>query len=203
MKEQFDMRGDQLALNTSADRGGQHGEVDQHIEAAASTGAGGESGRADGGVTTGGPTATGLTAVPYGADQVDGAHSGSGGGGGAGGGGVEERVRTLLEKRDECARLRDYIDKLVAEVRRQDEAAAAEVLDGLPALRAPSKPSGGGDDGGTERELQRLSAAQLEELAGRTDGDMAVLEEYVDKLLENICEHCPTLLETSEVLSGI
>eukprot|EP00041_Stephanoeca_diplocostata_P025669 m.677460 g.677460 ORF g.677460 m.677460 type:complete len:839 (+) comp22796_c0_seq2:481-2997(+) len=93
---------------------------------------------------------------------------------------------TLELKQEDAVRLRKYIDQLMGEVLKQDEAASSAVFNGLPRLQQDTNfiPT------------ETMKDRELQALVDQREADVATLEEYVDTLLNRIVEHCPRLLET-------
>eukprot|EP00040_Diaphanoeca_grandis_P033742 m.207333 g.207333 ORF g.207333 m.207333 type:complete len:864 (+) comp32981_c0_seq2:108-2699(+) len=105
--------------------------------------------------------------------------------------GVTQRsdlVETLEVRRTESKGMRNYIDQLLEQVRSEDETTVQRIMVELPTLP----------------ECDNVDAESLDDAAIKdrilTESDtLFTLEQYVDQLLNQILQHCPSLLESGSL----
>jgi len=96
-----------------------------------------------------------------------------------------ELVETLEVRRTESKGMKSYIDQLLDQVRSEDDVTVEKIMSEMPELAVLDETNP--DDLSDEALAERIS----------TEADMLIsLETYVDQLLNEILNHCPTLLET-------
>ena len=197
LKEQFDRQKSLLEVGSRAEIAllGPSASTSSRAGAGCVARADGSSGAvSDGGSVGGGGTEDGSGGG--GGGGMGGTSDSGGGGDGAAAGGppVSELADTILQRQADGAKLRKYIEQLVAEVFTHDEKKAMEVMNGLPKLE---------DAAGTVAASAELGVEVLKQLQSQEEATIASFEQYIDDLLGRIVEHCPEMMDTSAILSSL